>query len=135
MSRSITQPYFQQRFRQHPNASWGDRHARYPYESGWDTGSTRLARCLATTIQATRSATAGTPSILGRPPCCSGISTHRAGNRARFEAPAVPHRGRQRPGAAFTGDKCTEHDPIRYAEEIRDHAGQFGLRVLESLVE
>ena len=78
MSISSTQSFRQHRSRQTPSASWADRPGRYPYESGWNTGSTDGSRYERTTTWAIRSATVGTPSTL-RPPSFFGISTARTG--------------------------------------------------------
>jgi hypothetical protein len=72
MSKSTTQSDRQQRSRQTATASSAERPGRYPYESGWNTGSTSGSRYRHTTVCATRSATVGTPN--GRTPPASGIS-------------------------------------------------------------
>jgi len=78
MSISSTQSLRQQRSRQTPTASSADRPGRYPYEPGWNTGSTSGSRYERTTVWAILSATVGTPSILELPSRL-GISTARTG--------------------------------------------------------
>jgi hypothetical protein len=74
MSNSTTQSYRKHRSRHIATASRADLPGRYPYESRWNTGSTRTDRCSATTVCATRSATQGTPRILV-PPAAFRIAT------------------------------------------------------------
>src|SRR5215469_5068894 len=78
MSRSITQSKRQHLSRATPTACNADFLGLYPYESGWNCGSTSGSRYIATTVWAIRSATVGMPSILS-PPSFLGIATVRTG--------------------------------------------------------
>src|SRR6266571_1343033 len=62
-----------------PTACSCDLFGRYPYESGWNLGSTNGSRNSAATVWATRSPIVGTPSVRTPPPCGLGISTARTG--------------------------------------------------------
>jgi len=80
MSIAITQSASQHRSRHTATASNALRPGRYPYESGWNTGSTSGSKTIAATVCAILSATVGTPSTLTpRPPGLS-ISTIRTGD-------------------------------------------------------
>src|SRR5471030_1950784 len=74
MSNSTTQSYFQQRSRVTAIACFADFPGRYPYESGWNIGSSVGSIMSLTTVCATRSDTVGIPSFLV-PPLAFGIST------------------------------------------------------------
>ena len=79
MSMSSTQSERQHRWRAVRIASIADLPGRYPYESGWNTGSSTGSRCRRTTSCATRSATAGIPNARV-PPLAFGMSTRRTGD-------------------------------------------------------
>src|SRR2546428_14151503 len=76
MSRSMTQSAFQHLSRQVPTASSADRPGRYPYESGWNIGSTFGSRYFLTTVWAILSATVGTPQDPDPAPARLGYFHH-----------------------------------------------------------
>src|SRR6266536_5840986 len=74
MSNSTTQSYFQHRFLVTAIACFADLPGRYPYESGWNIGSSIGSMISLTTVCAIRSDTVRIPS-LRKLPFAFGIST------------------------------------------------------------
>src|ERR1035437_2104628 len=74
MSNSTTQSYCQHRVLVTAIACFADFPGRYPYESGWNTGSIIGSMMSLTAVCAIRSDTVGIPNLL-KPPLPFGICT------------------------------------------------------------